>query len=150
MDTSPNSKTMNMMGVWLFLKGIRKVTSQKWSRIIIRSFWVILWIKFTIKMSPQIPQTPKLQCSRNCVEYPWENGFPGPLKPQIWFFQHSIASDWHKAPSRLLMLAVGWLGNEIVLKRGLQKIMEKLGFGGLGVWGHVYCKFQEKISPKAP
>ena len=50
--------TMNMMSFRVFLWWIRKITSPKWSGMILRSFWAILWMKFTVKMPSQTPQTP--------------------------------------------------------------------------------------------
>ena len=42
---------------WVFTKSNRNVTSQKWSRIIQRSVWVIFFSKNIIKMTSQSPQT---------------------------------------------------------------------------------------------
>ena len=45
---------------WDFPKRKLKVTSPKWNRIILQSFWATFLMKFTIKMVPQTPQTPNL------------------------------------------------------------------------------------------
>ena len=52
-------KTMIMMGFRVFLKWILKVTIPKWGRIILRSFWAIHFIIFTIKWPPKSPSDPK-------------------------------------------------------------------------------------------
>ena len=56
MNTSKNPKIMNMKGFRVFPKLNRKVTSPKWSRIIIRSCWAILLLIFTIKMPRSWPK----------------------------------------------------------------------------------------------
>ena len=55
MNTSRNLKIMKIKALGVFPKWNRKVASPKWSRIILRSFWVILLIIFTVEMTPQTP-----------------------------------------------------------------------------------------------
>ena len=59
MVTSPNPKTMKMKGFRVSQNEIQKVTSPKWSRIIIQSCWTNLLIKFTIKMASQTTRDAK-------------------------------------------------------------------------------------------
>ena len=58
-----NPRTMKMIVFRTFLKWNQKVTSPKWSRIILRSFWPILFVEFIVQMVPQTPQTPNLDFS---------------------------------------------------------------------------------------
>ena len=48
-------RTIKMKGFQVLPKWNRKVISRKWSRIISRSFWAILLLKFTVSMAPQTP-----------------------------------------------------------------------------------------------
>ena len=56
-------KTMDMKGFRVFLKWNLKVIRPKWSRIIIRRFWAIPLIIFTVEMAPHAPLTPNPQFS---------------------------------------------------------------------------------------
>ena len=56
MDTSQNPKTMEIIGFRVFQKWSRKVSRPKWSRIVLRSFRAIRFLKFTIELPPQAPK----------------------------------------------------------------------------------------------
>ena len=51
----PSPKIIKMMTCWVYPKLILKVSSSKWSRMILRSFCAILLMKFIIKMPPPAP-----------------------------------------------------------------------------------------------
>ena len=56
MDTSENPEMMKMKGFRSPIQANRKVTSPKWSRIIIQSFWPYLFHKYTTKIATKCKQ----------------------------------------------------------------------------------------------
>ena len=59
MVTSARSENHEMMGFRVLGKWILKNTNPEWRRIILRSFRVTLFLKFTTKMAHQTPPDPK-------------------------------------------------------------------------------------------
>ena len=54
-------KVMKMGVCGGFAKWSGKVTSPKWSRILLRSFWATLLLEFEVKMAPQTPSRPQIR-----------------------------------------------------------------------------------------
>ena len=75
------TKTMKNEGVRIFPKWIQKVTSPKWSRIIVRSFRATLFWKITVRMAPQThPPDPKLWFFPYRIRWAEDRWLPGCLE----------------------------------------------------------------------
>ena len=85
-DLEPRPKIEKLRKWWVsgFSKWWNRIViNPKWSRIILRSFWAILFIIFTIKIAPQTPIDPKSDFFRiskfqrfdvsNCFDICWSN-----------------------------------------------------------------------------
>ena len=59
MVTSTRPDNMKMRGFRISSWWIPEVICPKWSRVILRSFWANLLIKFSVEMTPQTPPDPK-------------------------------------------------------------------------------------------
>ena len=91
-------------GFNVFPKWNRKVTSPKWSGIILRSFWAILVIIFTIEMAPD-PLVPKSAFFR---------AFPASLQEISLFSSPSIQVLFSRAPmDRLPLFSMSFYGSPL-------------------------------------
>ena len=136
----PGPRSIKMMGLRVFPKSHRKVPSRKWSRIILWSFRAILLIKFTRKITSQAPPEPKSRA------FPYFPGFRLPSR-------RLVASQVRAYQWRAFLGAKDLIWSCKAMKF-LWQICENpykiwiWGLGGLGC--HFYCKYEEKIKPKAP
>ena len=93
------SKSMKMIGVRVLPKWHRKVLSPKWSKMILRSFCVILLSIFTINIASQTLQTPNANLSRI---------FPDLNTSRNNFGWHLLESMWNAAWSPSKCGAYQW------------------------------------------
>ena len=100
MDTSTRWESHDNGDFQVFPKWNRKVASPKWSRIIMRSFWAIQRLKFTVKMRFQTPPDPKSGFSLDFPRFPQESFWPPRSKimpSPFWKFLFTLFSiKWLK------------------------------------------------------
>ena len=124
---------MKMMGFQVLPEWNRKVTSPKWSRVILRSFRAILLMIFTIKMAPQTPQTPNPQFSQD---------FPGISIGNQLFWRAPCASTRSlcclEDAQHVLSRESSVRDQGIPFLDNPGKIWEKCGFRVWGVCGAIF------------
>ena len=116
MDRSENPKTMEMLTSRVLTKWNREVTTAKWSRIILRSFWATLFQKNTRKKAPQTPWDPKTEFyqvfpgisvgNRFFLNRGWPGWALRELEPEMWRRRRITNRDSASAGARQTRL---WL-----------------------------------------